>query len=141
MTRPFTGPRAGSRAYRAIEALHALGGSSHVAAWMKASNWGESTAEFERQVVGALSRARHIFIRGNQCVITDGGKAHIGAAAEAYAEPSTPALPAPSRYIAPKAELSARYKVRLEPMRDGAFDYRNIPSRMGDQLIPHGSKA
>jgi hypothetical protein len=136
MTRAFNSPRAGSRAYRALEALHALGGSSYVTAWLKATDWCESTAEFERQVVGALTRARHIFSRNNQYVITDGGKARIGALPEAY-ETSAPAAPVAPRYVAPKADLSARHKVRLQPMREGAFDYLSIPSLYGSTRVDH----
>jgi hypothetical protein len=37
--------------------------------------------------------------------------------------------------------LSERSRARVAVMREGALDYRHIPSRMGDVLVPHGTKA
>jgi len=36
--------------------------------------------------------------------------------------------------------LSERNRARVTVMREGALDYRAIPSRMGDVLVPHGAK-
>lgn len=36
--------------------------------------------------------------------------------------------------------LSERNRARVAVLREGALDYRAIPSRMGDVLVPHGAK-
>lgn len=36
--------------------------------------------------------------------------------------------------------LSERNRARVAVLREGALDYRGIPSRMGDVLVPHGAK-
>jgi hypothetical protein len=37
--------------------------------------------------------------------------------------------------------LSERNRARVSVLREGALDYQNIPSRIGDQLVPHKAKA
>ena len=37
--------------------------------------------------------------------------------------------------------LSERNRARVRVLREGALDYQDIPSRIGDQSIPHKAKA
>lgn len=134
--RTFDGPRAGSRAYQALEKLYALGGTVNFPDWVKAAGWSGSASEFDRTVVGALTRGRHIFKGGNHYTITDVGIAHIGQVDRV--EPSQ-AIIAPPTYVAPVQVLSARYRLGLALMREGAFDYRNIPSLLGAERVAYRS--
>lgn len=47
---------------------------------------------------------------------------------------------ATGRYVAPVRPLAECHRARLPVLREGALDYRDIPSRMGDVLVPHGAK-
>lgn len=51
---------------------------------------------------------------------------------------SAPSLVGPAAIMRP---LSERNRPRIRVMRDGALDYQAIPSRMGDNLVPHKAKA
>lgn len=132
MTRAYDGPRTGSRAYVALEALHSIGGQADLATWMKASAWSPTVLTFSCMVIDALERGRHVFKRGQLFIITDRGTAHIG---KLDVSVVTPVEMASGRYVPPMRPLSARHLPNLRPMRDGAFDYRNIPSLHGDERV------
>jgi hypothetical protein len=140
MTAPRKGPRVDSQGYRALEQLHKLGGEAHITTWMKAAGWTGSIAVFDREIVGALLRFQVVTRPGAQLVLTDSGREHLGVGAAAPAPAPTQDIPL-TRYVAPMRPLSAKHRPGVRPMRPGALDYRDIPSRMGDKLIPHGAKA
>lgn len=132
MRNKFTGPKAGSRAYAAMETLYTLGGSASAAAWMKACLWKTSIFEFDRVVITPLTVERHIFERDEVYFLTDGGMMHIGEIEPPVAPVGIMAGP---RYVPPIRALSSQHLVRVRLMREGSFDYRNVPSRHGDQFV------
>jgi hypothetical protein len=121
-----------------METLYALGGSATAAAWMKACLWKTTVFDFERTVIAPLTLDRHIHERSELRILTDGGMVRIGQ----MEAPVVPAgVVAGQRYVAPVRALSARHVVRVRPLREGSLDYRNIPSRFGDQRVAHSAKA
>ncbi len=129
-------PRAGSHAFRNLQKLHAIGGQASALEWTRAAGWTEGLVEFEIKIIRVLTKHNHVFKRGDVCILTDGGMEHIGASASV--EPYIGLVAGPG-YVAPMRTLSARYRPRLLSTRDGALDYRDIPSRHGDQLIEYGT--
>ena len=136
MSAPRKGPSAGSRAYLALVALHKAGGQADVDDFMKAASWVESAGQFERQVVKPLAHWRLVAVRGSMLVLTDSGLAFLGATG-AVAVPELVITPA--TYVPPMRTLSACYRSPVRIVRDGAFDYRDIPSRHGDERVPFKS--
>lgn len=136
MMAPRHGPRTDSRAYFALQQLHNYGGTVIVQEWIVAVGWQATMGVFDRQVIGPLLQHGLIVKRGVDLVITGRGKAYIGAA-----DPVPEPVITPGTYVPPMRALAAKYMPRLAVIRPGALDYRDIPSRMGDLLIPHGAKA
>ena len=138
MNRQNEGSRVGSRAFIALVKLHGLGGQTSLADWMGHVGFLSPVKQFKADIVNILKVRGKIFERNDVYHISDAGLVHIGVAVDAA--PVVPALPAPSRRAPPRSELRPQNITRLALMREGALDYRNIPSRIGDQLVPHGSK-
>jgi hypothetical protein len=139
MTRRFTAPRAGTRAYLALEKLHALSGQTTCAEWMRAIAWKESMRAFDEEIASVLVQHRLVFQRGNLYVITDDGSDLLGIAVDAPG--GLPPMPAGPRITAPPRQLSSRHIPSMRLAREGSLDYLEIPSRIGDTLIPHRTKA
>jgi len=135
MTGPLDGPRAGSRAYLALKKLNEIGGRATVPQWMAAAGWTTTVNSFNAEVVDRLIVRRKIFVREDAFVISDDGLAHIGV------EPDAPRMPPPAlagpRLAPPQRPLQPKNKVRVQLMREGAFDYLSIPSRHGSHVVEH----
>lgn len=130
--RTFPGPRAGSRAYAAMQTLYAMGGSASAAAWMKACMWKTTVFDFERTVIAPLTLDKHIHERNELHVLTDGGMVHIGEMEPPVAPVGIVAGP---RCAPPIRPLSSQHLVRVRLMRAGSFDYRDIPSLHGSARV------
>jgi hypothetical protein len=138
MTAPRKGPRAGSRAHFGLKQLHNYGGRALIRDWLIAVGWDATVGEFERLVAGPLQRYALVVKSGVDFVVTANGRDFLGVEPEA---PATELAITPGTYVPPMRPLSAVNMPGMRVMRPGALDYKAIPSRMGDQLIPHGAKA
>jgi hypothetical protein len=134
MTAPRQGPRTDSRAYFALQQMHNYGGRVMAREWIVAVAWESTMPVFDRQVIGPLLQHRLIVKSGVDLVITERGKTYIGAA-DAVPEP----VITPATYVPPMRPLSAKYRPGLPVIREGAFDYRAIPSLQAGQRIPFQS--
>lgn len=132
-----SGPRRGSLAYRALNCLHALGKSGAVG-WKDECGFGQSSRVFDSDIVQQLLVWRLVEVKGNEYSVSTAGLSYLGFAPAA---PVSSAPPASGPYAPPKLPLSPQNRPALRVIRPGALDYRSIPSRIGDQIIPHGAKA
>jgi hypothetical protein len=122
------GPRSDSRAYFALQQLHGYGGCMAAKEWTVAVAWKEALGIFDRQVIAPLLLRGLIIKRGADLAITGRGKAFIGAA-----DPVAELVITPATYVPPMRPLSAKYRPGLPVIREGAFDYRGIPSLQAGQ--------
>lgn len=125
-------PRYGSGAHIALKALHALEGQAIEARWnaaAKATLGARAQAEQWEGIVQTLINTGMVFLRSAVFVVSDEGLVWLGVAAAVVprAEPEA----APARYLPPMRPLSAKHLVNVRSMREGAFDYRGIPSLHG----------
>lgn len=132
------GPRAGSRAHGWLVKLHEIGGEATTHGWTTATGWAGSNESFVAEAAKLVAQGV-IFRRGDLYVISEDGLDWLGVPLDAPRR-EAPAIVAP-RYVAPKRELSQRHIVRMPLTREGAHDYKNIPSLMGEQRVAHGVKA
>lgn len=132
------GPRVGTRPCLALTALHRAGGIASQMQWIRAADCLTSAERFEVDVVYYLVNSGMVAVRGSAYCITPAGLAWLGRASQGDAQPSAPAQVAGPRYVPEKRSLSAANMVRPSLARPGSFDYAAIPSRMGDQRVPHG---
>jgi hypothetical protein len=105
--------RTGTITNDALVKLYALTGAATVLEWRKAMKWRQPAAAFDHAVLIPLVSNGMIFRRGQNYCITDNGCEAIGI------DPNRGSL------------------FGAIPFRDGSLDYRDIPSRHGDQSIPH----
>jgi hypothetical protein len=138
MIAPRKGPRAGSRARRALAQLQEQGGQASAVDWMKSVRWDGTMSEFNREVVAPLARFGLLLQRGPLLTLTDPALVFLGLADPV---PESKPVLTPATYVPPMQPLSSKHMARVAVMRPGALDYQKIPSRMGDLLIPHGAKA
>ncbi|WP_036170382.1 hypothetical protein [Massilia sp. 9096] len=131
-----TGPRRGSWPYRALGYLHMLGQES-LYGWMQESSYEQSARDFQYEVVERLLSWHLVELVNESYRVTSAGRSYLGIvdAAAAVGDVAT------SRQAAPQRPLSTQNRPALRVMRPGALHYRDIPSRLGDQVIPHGKKA
>jgi hypothetical protein len=119
----LTGPRYGSRCYRALMALFECG-SMGAAEWLEMCGGKGSLSTFSRDVIDMLLRQHLIAKHDGDYRILPAGRCHLG-----YAPPEESlGAPTPGRYVGPRQPLSAKHRPALRVMRPGAFDYREIPS-------------
>ena len=136
---PSTGPRRESRAYKGLVKLHANGGSLSAHTWTRTLMWSDSFSTFLTAVVAPLEAAGLIGHYHDVFKITPKGLAHLGIA---FGTPMPePLTVAGGRYVPSQRTLSSKNMTRMPLTREGALDYRDIPSRVGDQFIAHGKKA
>jgi hypothetical protein len=135
MSTVLDGPRQGSRAYVALKKLNDMGGQASVAEWMRFGGWNMTVRSFHAECVSKLSVRMKIFARDDVFVISDDGLLHLGISPDAP-RLAPAALGAP-RYVGPKRPLQSQNKVRLQIMREGAFDYMTIPSLHGSVRVDH----
>lgn len=129
-------PRYGTGAHVALKALHALEEQAIEARWSAAATrlLGAKAATDQWDViVQTLIHTGMVFKRRDQFIVSDEGLVWLGVAAEVVprAEPQA----APARYIPPMRPLSAKHRPTVQSMCAGAFDYRDIPSLLGDERV------
>lgn len=131
MTR-HTVPTKGSGADVALQALYALEGQASIESLRIKVGLAVRPEQWD-VVLQVLINTGMIFLRRGLCVLSDEGLVWLGVVAEVVprAEPEA----APTRYIPPMRPLSAKHLVNVRSMREGAFDYRGIPSRHGDERV------
>jgi hypothetical protein len=128
------GPRAGSRAYLALQFLLQVGPLDSKD-WMNHASISKSPVKFEREVTGPLTRWKLVDVSASGVFcISQAGRDFLD---EREAEPVEQEVVA-GRYAHPIQPLSARHRPQ-RPMRDGAFDYRDIPSRCASVSVPFKS--
>lgn len=130
------GPRRGSRCNTALYILFRARAMSR-ADWMLMLDFVASPLAFDRDIIQPLRGWKLIESTGGEFVVTDAGRRFLGVMSDAEAL----AAPAPARDVYQMRPLSAQHRPLRNVIRAGALDYREIPSRVGDQLIPHGEKA
>lgn len=129
----FDHPRRGSAAATALQSLYNVGGKITISEWMRVVKWKQSRMQFCRTVVDSLERAWLIQVSGEQCLTLPAARQYLGI-------PSSTLAPTQAEPVAPRTAMPFRPMQRSRsPMviRDGAFDYRNHPSRMGDASVPY----
>lgn len=136
--KPIKGPRAGSRAHSVLAYLQAAKGEATQAALARVVAWLGSPRSFDEEIIAPLVREEFVSKRGGSVVLSKRGALLLN--------PPAPKGPkevdvVKGRYVAPQRPLSTQNRPRLVSMRPGALDYREIPSRMGDQWVQHGQKA
>lgn len=137
MVAKHTGPREGSRAHRALKSLHEHG-DMYEAAWMIKAAYDRSPLEFHRSVVQPLLAWGLIQENGVSYRVTRAGRALLGVPEVMEAA----RVVTPGTYVPPMGRpLSAKNRPGVRVMRPGALDFRDIPSRMGEQVVQYGAKA
>ena len=129
-------PRAGTRPDIAVRKLLQLGGRAELTTWMHAISWSGTITSFERDIVNSLTRCHVVRIEAGQYAVTQRGRDYAGQIVGAAT--STAGQVAGGRYVPEKRPLSVANMVRAPLARPGSFDYASIPSRMGDERVPHG---
>ena len=97
------------------------------------SKWPSSVRVEWDRIVQNLIDTRLVFQRDGAFAITEDGLDWIGVAHDAPRR-EKPVLAGP-RYVAPIRPLSTRNMPAVRVMREGAFDYRNIPSLQGSARV------
>lgn len=131
----ISAPGAGTRAYIGLEKLNQAGGSLSTLSWARAFGWSGSYSTFMTAVINPLLAREMVFLYHDHYKITEAGRARLGIAVD-DAPVSAPTL-AGAAYAPTPRPLSAKNMTRMPLTREGALDYRDIPSRVGDQLIAH----
>jgi hypothetical protein len=128
------GPRAGSRAYLALQFLLQVG-PLDTKDWMNHTSVSKSAVKFDREVTGPLTRWKLVDVNesGVFC-IAQAGRDFLD---EREPEPAEQEAVS-GRYVHPIQQLSARHRPQ-RPLRPGAFDYRDIPSRCANVSVPYKS--
>jgi hypothetical protein len=128
--------RSGTITNNALIKLYALTGVATTLEWRKAMSWRQPAGAFDTAVIIPLTQHDMIFRRGDNWRITDAGCRAIGidpdvscGGGQAVPPPAPPAMYSPP--------LSRPSPFKAIPFREGSLDYRDIPSRHGDQTIPH----
>lgn len=131
------GPRVNSWAYLALRQLHQDGGETNLGDWMASIGWRLQQWRFRQDVVELLAGLGLIQNAGAVLKVTASGLEFLG---EATVPPARekPSI-VPGKYVAPMRPLSLKNMPRPCVVRPGAFDYRDIPSRHGDTLVPYKS--
>ena len=126
------GPRGGTRPDLAFRKLVQLGGRVGLNGWMNAMTWTRPITAFEREIINSLMRCHVVRREAGDYVVTQKGWDFVGRSTQAKVAPAGP------RYVGKKLPLSPANMVRVPLARPGSFDYAAIPSRMGNQRVPHG---
>lgn len=128
--------RPGTKTNEALRKLFALGGIATMLEWRTALKWRETIRAFDQDVIFVLVQHEMIYRRRNNWHITDLGKQAIGI------DPLSTCgggdlVPAPVIPLLNAAPLSRPSLTKSIPIRDGSMDYRDIPSRIGNNLLSH----
>lgn len=131
----FDYPRKGSSPHLALNALNNLGGEATIQAIMKVRNWRGREKPFQDEVMSRLTRCLLVDVMGGNCIITNAGRKYLGIKVEQ--ENGFVGEPAGPRLVTDKRELNIARHRPTRPIRDGAMDYMNIPSRMGVETVAY----
>lgn len=129
------GPKAGSRAYDALRHLHAMGGRAERLSWFNSSKITESLTSFSTLVSGLITQGV-VKMNANELLLTDQGREWLGEVT--IMAPCAQQVVGP-RYAPPQRELRPSLSPRAVSLRPGAQDFRQIPSRYGDERVAYGS--
>jgi hypothetical protein len=124
----------GSRAYAALTDFHLAGGRGDFGAWAAACQRSGPIREFQK-IMDILQFLGLVAVDGGIYSITQRGLAHIHVEVDELAAES--AVPAAQRTFVSDRPLARKNMVRMPLTREGAHDYASIPSRMGNQSVPH----
>jgi hypothetical protein len=96
----------------------------------------KSVVKFEREVTDPLTRWKLVEVSASRVFsITQAGRDFFD-----EREPESVEQKAVTgRYVHPVQPLSARHRLLPRPIREGAFDYRDIPSRCASVTVPFKS--
>lgn len=128
-------PRRGSRPANALSSLLSMGGKATVSELYRLAGKAISRNDFEMLVVEQLTFYGLIKNAGGEVALTDAGRAYLGVAKPAEVYVGKVAEPRVGTGFKPLRARSAMV------IREGAFDYRNFPSRIGDTYLPFGEKS
>jgi len=131
----ISGPRSDSSAYWALARLYALGGKATVPQLISCVRDGtRNRKRFGQQVEQPLLVHKFMTIKGDAVAITALGRKFVEACDKlAKAEA---AVQVPVEVKPPKPALNLSKHFAGGPRRDGAMDYRDIPSLMGETRVP-----
>lgn len=129
----FELPRRGSSPHLFLTALNNIGGEASVQTLMSVRNWKGRIALFRADILARLTRCDLVVAVNDQVAITNAGRKYLGVKVEGE-EAYVGQLPGP-RYAPPMRPLNIARHRAPAPMRDGALDYMNIPSRMGAEVV------
>jgi len=127
-------PRRESASHLALRALQNIGGVAAVSEIMRVRDWRGTQIGFCRDVIDRLERCGLINVVGAMCTVSDAGRQYMGIP---VASVPVAGVPVASRYVAPMRELDVRRLRSAGPIRTGALDYQNIPSRMGAEVVSY----
>lgn len=129
-------PRKASAAANGLVTLHGMGGVAPAATWRRTANWKGTDYQFNANVVERLLLSGLISENDIQYVVTDAGRKFLGLTRDA--DVAQPGVPAGPRYAPSPLSRAPRGRSR-SPMviREGAFDFRGIPSRIGEELVAY----
>lgn len=126
----------GSGAHTVLQILQSLHGQAGLSEWSDAVKRARAVAPDQWDVtVQRLINTGMVFQRRQLYIVSDDGLAWLGGAVDLV--PRAEPLQVPARYVPPMRPLSRRNMPRIDLAREGSLDYRDIPSRFGDTLVPH----
>ena len=135
-------PRYGTGAHVALKALHVLEGQASDERWHAAAVKALGVKGYAEQwaaIVQTLINTGMAFQRNGVFIVSDDGLEWLGVAAAATVVPRAEPLHVPTRYVPPMRPLSAKHLVNVRSTREGAFDYRDIPSLHGAERVAYSS--
>lgn len=133
----YKGPRIGSLAHHVLLELLKHGGACNESVLFRTLGGGRARKDFDENVIGSLVRQGLAATNGEGIGLTPRGRLFIDPPSQDTDAPVPVVL---GRYVAPIRPLSIANRPK-PPMRPGALDYRDIPSRMADALVDHVVKA
>lgn len=128
--------RHGTAAHVGLQALNSLDGQALGVRWQAAAAKSLGVKAGGEQwdvIVHTLISAGMVFQRSEVFIVSDDGLEWLGVAAEVV--PRAEPLAVPSRYVPPMRALASKHLVNVRTMREGAFDYRDIPSLHGAERV------
>lgn len=128
-------PRRGSRPANAMSSLLSIGGKATVSTLYRIAGKAISRNDFDMLVVEQLVFYGLIKQDGDEIELTEAGRTYLGVSRPAETYVGKAAEPRVGNGFKPLRARSAMV------IRDGAFDYRNFPSRIGDTYLPFGEKS
>ncbi len=139
--RRHNAPRYGSSTHIALRTLHELEGQALGDRWRiaTAKSIGLKAAYTEQwdRIVNSLIGSGMVFQRNDVYLVSDEGLVCLGAVAVVVPRANPEVVPA--RSAPAMRPLSAKHLVNVRSTREGAFDYRDIPSLHGIERVEYRS--